>query len=107
MYIRRQLCSELLNIVESSLIDMKRTCSSSSDEEPAKQRKVKHEMYKKWMTQYNPKYQTLTWLDCEMRVKAGIKVVIKLKCQVCTKFRDRIIGRRNFSDKLMHGADSV
>ena len=66
---------------------MKRSRSSSSAKELAKQRKVKHETYKKWMTQYNHEYQTLTWPDCEMRVEAGVKVLIKLKCQVCTKFK--------------------
>ena len=49
----------------------------------------------------------LTWLDCELRVEAGVKVVIKLRCEVCKKFRDRIVGRKNFSDKWMHGADAV
>ena len=59
------------------------------------------------MTQYYSEYQTLTWLDCDMRVEAGVKVVTKLKCQVCTKFGERILGRRNFSDKCIQGTDSV
>ena len=66
------------------------------------------------MTQYDFEYQTptyeyqiLTWLNCEVRGELGVKVVIKLKCQVCTKSRDRIIGRRNLSDIWMNGADSV
>ena len=42
-----------------------------------------------------------------MRVEAGVKVVTKLKCQVCTKFGERILGRRNFSDKCIQGTDSV
>ena len=35
------------------------------------------------------------------------KIVEKLKCRVCTKFVDKIRGRKNFSDKWICGADSV
>ena len=34
-------------------------------------------------------------------------VVDKLKCKVCIKFKSRIAGRRNYSDKWVVGADSV
>ena len=31
----------------------------------------------------------------------------KLKCRMCAKFKDRIVGRRNFSDRWIAGAESV
>lgn len=34
-------------------------------------------------------------------------MVEKLKCKVCTKYKERIISKRNFSDKWIEGADSV
>ena len=34
-------------------------------------------------------------------------VVDKLKCKVCIKFKSRIAGMRNYSDKWVIGADSV
>ena len=41
----------------------------------------------------------MTWLDCD--TEARTKVVTNLK------YRDRIVGRKNFSDKWITGADSV
>ena len=72
MYTYKEAALQLASkyIFESSLAYMKRSCPSSSAEEPAKQRKMKHEMYKKWMIHYDCEYQTLTWLECEMRVEA-------------------------------------
>lgn len=50
----------------------------------------------------------MTWLDCESCIEEGVKVVVtKLKCQVCAKYRGRILGRKNFSDKWISGADSI
>ena len=49
----------------------------------------------------------MTWLDCETETEAGTKVVTTLKCRLCSKYRDRIVGRKNFSDKWITGADSV
>ena len=83
------------------------SASASRSELPAKRRKVKHETYQKWVRQYDRDCQTVTWLDCETGIKGGVKVVTKLKCRVCTKYRDRILGRKNFSDKWISGADSV
>ena len=77
---------------------MKRTRAASSGDQPAKRRKVKHETYK---------YQTVTWLDCDTGFEDGVKVVTKLKCRMCTKYRQRIVGRKNFSDKWINGADSI
>ena len=81
--------------------------SASASEQPAKRRKVKHETYQKWVKQYDRECQTVTWLDCDAGIEGGVKLVTKLKCRVCTKFRDRIVGRKNFSNKWVSGADSV
>ena len=86
---------------------LKRSQSSASSEQQAKWRKVKHAMYNGWVTQYNHDYQTVTWLDCEMRVEDRTKVVTQLNCHVCTKYKERIAGRKNYSDKRITGANSV
>ena len=70
---------------------MKRRCSASASEQ-AKRRKVKHEIYRKRVTQFERECQTVTWLDCETEVEGGVKLVTKLKCRVYTKYRDRIVG---------------
>jgi len=52
-------------------------------------------------------YSTISWLDCETQVSARKKVVTKLRCSVCSKFKDRIATRRNFSNRWIEGADSM
>ena len=81
--------------------------SRSSSDQQAKRRKVKHTTYNSWITQYDREYQTVTWLDCETHVEDGTKVVTQLKCRVCTKFKERISGRKNYSEKWITGANSV
>ena len=78
-------------------------CPSSAE----KKRRVKYETYKKWVVEYDVDCQTMTWLDCETENEAGVKVVTSLKCRMCSKYRDKIIGRKNFSAKWITGADSV
>ena len=51
--------------------------------------------------------QTVTWLDCDTEVQAGKRFVTKLRCSVCTKFKVKIVGRRNFSERWITGAESV
>ena len=64
---------------------------ASSSEAGAKRKKVKHDTYQKWLREYDRECQTVTWLDCETTIEGGVKLVTKLKCRVCTKFRDRIL----------------
>ena len=49
----------------------------------------------------------MTWLECDVTSEAGVKYVTKLKCRVCTKYKEKIAGRKNFSDKWINGAHSV
>ena len=81
--------------------------ATSAGTSGAKRRKVKHDTYQKWLKQYDRECQTVTWLDCETSIDGGVKLMTKLKCRVCTKYRDRILGQKNFSDKWISGADSV
>jgi hypothetical protein len=83
------------------------SASASGGDQPAKRRKVKHETYQKWVRQYDRECQTVTWLDCETAIEGGAKLVTKLKCRICAKYKHRIVGRKNFSDKWVSGADSV
>ena len=47
------------------LANVRRGLAASASEQPAKQRKVKHETYQKWVEQYDRECQAVTWLDCE------------------------------------------
>ena len=86
--------------------DMKRRMSGPSVADSGKKR-VTHETFLKWQRDLDRDCQTLSWLDCETGMEGRKKTVVKLKCKVCTKFVDKICGRRNFSDKWICGADSI
>ena len=53
------------------------------------------------------KYQTMTWLDCSSKKERGKKVVVQLKCKVCSDFVEKHQREKNFSEKWIVGADSV
>ena len=83
---------------------MKRVKSSTSVE---KKRKVMYITFERWKREFDKDHKTVMWLNCESSVEAGTKVVRKLKCAVCTKFRSSILHKRNFSDNWISGANSV
>ena len=86
---------------------MKRRLSEPSGPPMEKKRRVKYETYKKWVVEYDKDCQMMTWLDCETENEAGVKVVTSLKCRMCSKYKDNIMGRKNFNEKWITGADSV
>lgn len=86
---------------------MKRLQDSSSEEGSSKKREVTFYTYKKWKTELDCSCQTISWLDCDTRPFEGKRIVTKLKCKICTKFKPRINGRKHFSNKWIEGADSI
>ena len=101
-------CSE--NQLEIALASAKAYClASMSLSKPQKRRTVSLATFKKWKRDFDRDYHTLTWLDCVTALDHGNKVVERLQCSVCTKFQDRIMGRKNFSNKWTAavGAESV
>ena len=88
---------------------MKRSDPSSSEAsapEP-KKRKVAYSTYQKWRSELDRDCHTVTWLDCDTEVSGKKKIVTKLRCSVCSKFKTSIATRRNFSEKWLLGAESV
>ena len=86
---------------------MKRALSSSAEASTseAKKRKVTYTIYQKWKSELDRDCQTVSWLDCESKVVAGKRIVSKLRCSTCAKFKVKIASRRNFSDRWIVGAD--
>ena len=94
----------MIDMEEDTLTDRgKRGASPSPEESSTKRRVVAFHTFKKWRTDNDKDYQTISWLDCE---RSGDKVT-HLKCTVCTKYRSVIEGARNYSDKWIVGADSL
>ena len=74
----------------------------------SKKRTVLFNTFQKWKSQLDKEYQTLSWLECEASTStAGKRIVDQLKCKVCTKFKDHIRGKRNYSDRWIEGAGSL
>ena len=87
---------------------MKRAISSSSSSDSdAKKRRVTYDTFTKWKRDYDRELQTLTWLNCHSQFDSGKRVVTKLSCSICSKYQDKIKGRKNFSEKWINGAESL
>ena len=52
-------------------------------------------------------HHTISWLDCDTIADGGKWIVKRLKCSVCSKFKFKFMGRCNFSEQWIVGADSV
>ena len=86
---------------------MKRA-ASSMEEGKQKRRRVKYETFKRWIVNNDRELQTMTWLSCETESEHGEKFVMKLKCKICSKYREKLVGRKNFNDKwISEGADLI
>ena len=77
-------------------LDSSAASASEETNSTIKRREVTYFTYKKWMSELDQSCQTLSWLDCDTRVVSGKKVVMKLKCKICNKFKSRICGRKHF-----------
>ena len=85
---------------------MKRSTNLASG--PAtKKRKVSYPTFQQWKRDFDREYKTLSWLECDTCIEAGTRVVTQLKCSVCKKFQSRIVGKRNFGDRWITGAESI
>ena len=88
--------------------------SSSSRKRPysdstttGKKRSASYSTYVKWRREFDKECQTISWLDCDVTGKEGKRIVDRLKCKVCLKYKSRIESRRNYSDKWLVGAESI
>ncbi len=88
---------------------MKRDLSSSAESSTpeVKKRKVTYATYQKWKSDLDRECQTVSWLDCDSKIVAGKRIVSKLRCTACSKFKARIASRRNYSDRWIVGAELV
>ena len=49
----------------------------------------------------------MTWLDCESLIVKGKKMVERLKCKICLKYKSRLVTCKYFSDRWIVGAESL
>ena len=87
-----------VRVIEVLQLRMKRAASESMEEGKQKRRRVKYETFKRWIVNNDREFQTMTWLSCETESEHGEKFVTKLKCKICSKYREKLVGRKNFND---------
>ena len=77
-----------------ALAVMKRALSSSAEASTleAKKHKVMYATYQQWKSELDRDCQTVSWLDCESKVVAGKRIVLKLRCSMCAKFKVKIVS---------------
>ena len=64
-----------------------------------KKRKVVYSTYQKRKADLDRDCQTIIWLNCDTEVSGKKKIVMRLRCAVCSKFKVILPKRRNFSEK--------
>ena len=72
-----------------------------------KQRRIEYTTFQKWQRDLDRELQTMSWIDCISENEGSKKIVVKLRCKVCTEFEDRIRSRKHFSDKCIVAANSI
>ena len=92
----------------SSFSSRKQPCSDSvTTITEGKKRSMDYSTYVKWRHEFDKECQTISWLDCDVTGKEGKRIVDRLKCKMCLKYKSRIESRRNYSDKWLMGAESI
>ena len=79
----------------------KHPSSASSFEPSPKRRQVTITTFKKWQTQHEKEYQTLSWLRCDSDSR---KLLVWRAA--CKKYEDKIRGVKNFSSAWIVGSSN-
>lgn len=84
---------------------LKRSAASTSSTSKKAKRQVTIATFKKWQTQYEREYQSLSWLRCDVD-KHNREVVDLLWCDACRKHERSIVGMKNFSGAWIAGSSN-
>ena len=85
---------------------MKRSCSSLSsfNEEESqprcKKQSVSYSTFCRWKKEFDADCKTMSWIECETTYSTARRNVVKLRCKVCKKFVDIIVGRRHVTGEF-------
>ena len=60
----------------------------------------------KWINEYEKQLSTTTWLEYEC-IDGDRYHVARLKCSVCTKFKNQLEGMRNYNAVFIDGSSNV
>ena len=82
---------------------MKRASGKDSADTAPKRRIVSLATFRKWQTQYEREYQTMSWLHCDTDASDD-NCVKTLWCHACRGNEDKIIGLKNYSSAWVSGS---
>ena len=69
----------------------------------AGKRAVQKSTVDRWMAESDKTLNTSVWLTYDTD-RADRSRVVALKCSICARFRDRLMGRRNYSAAYIEGS---
>ncbi len=72
--------------------------------EAGKKRSVQKSIVEKWIAESDKTLNTTVWLTYDMD---RTRHVVALKCSVCKRFKDRLVGRRNYSAAYIDGSTNL
>ena len=81
-----------------------RVMTACEEGPPSKKRAASKTTVETWKRQLDREYDTAVWLRYD--VSSG-DVVLRLKCSICTEFRDRLSGMKNFRAAFIEGSTNV
>ena len=70
----------------------------------AGKRAVQKSTVDRWMAESDKTLNTSVWLTYDTD-RADRSRVVALKCSICARFRDRLVGRRNYSAAYIEGSE--
>ena len=69
----------------------------------AGKRAVQKSTVDRWIAESDKTLNTSVWLTYDTD-RADRSRVVALKCSICARFRDRLVGRRNYSAAYIEGS---
>ena len=71
----------------------------------SKKRSITRRTVEKWIAEKDKSLQTLSWLRFEM--SSDREHVTVLKCDVCSRFKDKLVSMRNFRPAFIDGTTNI
>ena len=71
-----------------------------------KRRSVLKTTVDKWIAENDKALSTSVWLKYDTDPVDRTRV-LSLKCSICSRFKDRLIGRRNYSSAFVDGSENL
>ena len=68
------------------------------DEGNCSKKRATNSAFTKWKRDLDKECHMMTWLDCESLIAKGKKMVERLKCKICLKYKSRLVTCKYFSD---------